>query len=228
MSYLISPQEPANRKALHVEGISSPLCEDNGCDLLAFIGEAKVGAQIKVTPSDFVASLEDGRLQQELPLMAKLDIKVLILEGKMRYMDDRLFIPGRRGFSRYTKSGIRNLMRDFYWQFGVTVEYSGDMQETLTIWYELMSYPSKVHSSLFTRPKPQGEWGYPSPGEQLAWFYQGIPGVGPRIASAIAEVFPTPDSLLQRDADQLISVRRVGKPTAEMIDTFLRQGHTSQ
>lgn len=220
---LISPSEPTElREAL--EATSSPLCEEKGADILAPTGKGLLGIQRKEVPSDFLASLEDGRLARELPPLARcVDFSILLLEGNFIYdADGRLRVGGRP--TRYNRLGLKRLLRSAFYSYGIYVEHSGGLSETPTVVNELIDYFSHDHTSLFTRPKLQGLWGKPTPNEQICYFYQGVPGVGVVLAQSLAKIFPKPTDLVTASLDDLKAVPQVGKQRATRIYKFLHDG----
>jgi len=220
---LISPSEPGElRDAL--DATSSPLCEEKGADILAPTGKGLLGIQRKEVPSDFLASLEDGRLTRELPLLSKgVDFPILLLEGMFMYdSDDCLRVGGYP--TRYKRLGIKRLLRSAFYCHGVYVEHSGDLSETPTVVKELIDYFSHEHTSLFTRPKLQGLWGKPTPKEQISYFYQGLPGVGVVLAQTLTKIFPKPADLIAASLDDLKAIPQVGKQRAARIHRFLHDG----
>jgi ERCC4-type nuclease len=220
---LISPSEPAElREAL--EAVSSPLCEEKGCDILAPTSKGLLGIQRKEVPSDFLASLEDGRLARELPLLARgVDFPIVLLEGTFLYdANDCLRVDGRP--TRYKRLGIKRLLRSVFCSYGIYVEYSPSLSATPTVVRELVDYFGHEHTSLFTRPKLQGLWGKPTPNEQICYFYQGVPGVGVVLAQTLAGTFPSPASLLTASLDDLKTIPGIGKQRAERIFRFLHDG----
>jgi len=220
---LISPSEPAElREALGA--ISSPFCEEKGADVLVPTAKGLLGVQRKEIPSDFLASMENGRLARELPLLSRgVDFPILLLEGIFIYdTDDCLRVGGRP--TRYNRLGIKRLLRSVFYSHGVYVEHSGGLSETPTVVKELTDYFSHDHTSLFTRPKLQGLWGKPTPNEQICYFYQGVPGVGVILAQGLAKIFPKPADLVTASPDDLKAIPQVGKQRAARIYKFLHDG----
>ena len=220
---LVSPSEPAElREAL--SAVSSPLCEEKGADILAPTSKGLLGIQRKEIPSDFLASLEDGRLTRELPPLSKgVDFPILLLEGIFIYdTDDCLRVGGRP--TRYNRLGIKRLLRSVFYSHGIYVEHSGSLSETFTVVKELIDYFSHDHISLFTRPKLQGLWGKPIPSEQISYFYQGVPGVGVVLAQSLTKIFSKPADLVIASLDDLKAIPQVGKQRAARIYKFLHDG----
>jgi ERCC4-type nuclease len=217
---LISPSEPmVLRQAL--EATNSPLCEEKGADILAPTRKGLLGIQRKEAPSDFLASLEDGRLARELPLLhLGADFPILLLEGTFNYdAGGRLSIDGRP--TRYNRSGIKNLLRSVFYTHGIVVERSENLSDTPNVVRELVDYLSHDHTSLLNRPKLQVVWGKPTSDQQHCYFYQGMPGVGVVLAQSLTSVFPTPADLVKASLEDLKALPQIGKQRAGRIHAFL-------
>jgi len=220
---LISPSEP-RELAEALVATSSPLCEEKGADVLVPTGKGLLGIQRKEIPSDFIASLEDGRLCRELPLLSRsVDFPILLREGDFTYdTDDRLRINGHA--TRYTRLGIERLFRSAFYTYNIRTEYSESLSKTAEVINELADYFNHEHFSLLTRPKLQGLWGKPIPNEQICYFYQGLPGVGVVLAQSLARIFPQPKDLLIVSLDDLKALPQIGKQRAKRIYTFINEG----
>lgn len=220
---LVSPSEPAELRQV-LEAQSSPLCEQRGADILAPTGKGLLGIQRKEIPCDFLASLEDGRLARELPLLVRgVDLSILLLEGTFVYdADDCLRVNGRP--TRYNRLGIRNLLRSVFHVHGTCIELSASLQETPAVVNELIGYFSRQHLSLFARPKLQGLWGKPTPNEQVRYFYQGVPGVGVVLGQSLADRFPAPADLLSASLADLKATPGIGRQRAGQVFRFIHGG----
>ena len=219
---LISPSEPAELRSA-LKATNSALCEQLGADILAPTDKGLVGLQRK-TVSDFIASLEDGRLAREIPLLTcGVTFPMLLLEGGFTFIDDHLCLNGR--FTRYTKQGVNNLMRSLNYVNGIAIERSVNLAETPSVVNELIAFMGKEHKSLLKRPKLQGAWGRPSAHEALGYFYQGLPGVGVVLSQSLMKAYPSPSSLTSASFDNLKALPQIGKQRAEKIYVFLHKEH---
>jgi ERCC4-type nuclease len=220
---LISPSEPAELRQM-LKAVNSPLCERLGCDLLAPTTRGLLGVQRKEL-SDFIASLEDGRLAREIPLLVNgTTLPVLLLEGQFRFNTDNHLQFGTRP-TRYTRQGVHNLIRSISYCNGVSVEYSADLADTPVIIGELIDFINREHKSLLKRPKLQGAWGKPTPHESLGYFYQGIDGVGVVLAQALMKKYSCPTDLINASFNDLQALPQIGKQRAEKIFMFLHKEH---
>ena len=83
---LASPTEP---KQLRDLGTTSSIPENHGADFLIVAQKRRIGVQRKQFPGDLLASLNDGRLYNQIPHLSELDHALLIVEGHGRWTDDR-------------------------------------------------------------------------------------------------------------------------------------------
>lgn len=189
MSFLTAPTEQDILRRLGEKAISSSLPEKYGADFLVLALKLKCGLQRKHFPEDFFASLKDGRTAREVALMAKLDYRVWIIEGKGYYDNQGHLISESN--SRWTKSSVRNLTKSFWVQHGIFVEYTDDIDDTISVVREWEAYLKKGnHRSLLTRQKSgqtQDEWGKLDKKGWAKFFLQGFPGVGSAVAESIID-----------------------------------------
>jgi ERCC4-type nuclease len=220
---LISPSEPSElRQAL--KATNSPLCEELGSDILVPTIRGLLGVQRK-TIADFVASLEDGRLTRELPLLLNgVGLPVLLLEGELRFNEDGRLLLGIRP-TRFTQQAVHNLIRSISYVNGICVERSTGLADTPVIINELIEFIGKEHKSLLKRPKIQGAWGKPTVHQALAYFYQGIPQIGVILSQNLMKKYPCPVDLVNATFSDLQGLPMVGKQRARVIFSFLHSEH---
>lgn len=183
---LIAPTEPPALKAL---GKSSIAPEKFGVDVMFGTKYGAVGVQRKEI-KDFFASVADGRLAREYPLMQQLSIAVLLIEGRQRWSTEGYLL----NIDQFTQ---RAWNRDQYRAYMLSVQQRGiwvvetdDLTDTIAWVKNFERWASKnSHHSLLARPKPQGAWGKP---ESLDWQHflaQSFNGVGPVQAERIVAHF---------------------------------------
>jgi DNA excision repair protein ERCC-4 len=205
----ISPTEPAPIKAL---GRVSGIPERYGCDILIVNGRQQTGVQRKQFPGDLLASLRDGRLNEQLGKMTVLDRAVLILEGHGQWTMDGELIDQQR----FTKGQLFGIIYSLAFEFGVEVLWVGSMRETAEAVVELNRWCQKdKHMSLARRPGPQGDgWGKRSAQAWGMHLLQGFPGIGPELAGRIIEHFGGIPLRWSVDEKGLQAVPGVGKGKA--------------
>ena len=109
----------------------------------------------KLFPSDFLASLKDGRMAKECAAMREAAFRVLICEDEPNwtYTTDGHLKQGRQPVSRWTKTAIRNMMRSIRYAEGVDIEVTDSVKDTIATILELRDYfNAKSHLSLRSRP----------------------------------------------------------------------------
>jgi ERCC4-type nuclease len=207
-----------------LKAVNSPLCEKLGADLLAPTARGLLGIQRKEL-SDFIASLEDGRLAREIPLLVNgVTLPVLLLEGQFHFNADNHLQFGIRP-TRYTRQGIHNLCRSVSYVSGINIEQSTDLGDTVTTVLELIDFINREHKSLLKRPKLQSAWGKPTPHEALGYFFQGIPSVGVVLSQTLMKAYPCPNDLINASYNDLMALPQIGKQRAAQIFTFLHKEH---
>jgi len=211
---IISPTEPPAIKAL---GTVSGTPESYGCDILIVTGLARTGIQRKKFPDDLLASLGDGRLYTQLPKMAALDRSVLIFEGLGKWtLDGELITPYARSF---TRQGFYSLKSSIMWEFGVHIETTRDLADTVDYLKALELWATKPkHTSLRTRPgAPRNSWGDTGLREQAMHMIQGLPGIGVELAGRIYDHFGRIPLRWDCTKTDLLAVPGVGKIKAQKI-----------
>jgi ERCC4-type nuclease len=216
---LVSPTDRELLSLLGGKAISSYLPERYGADVLAVVeGRGKLAIQRKTFPDDLLASLEDGRLTRELPLLAQVEYPVLIVEGRPMWTADGHLMQSWS--SRWTRAQLRNLLRSVWRVHGVAVEQTTDINDTAAAILEMEAWFRKdTHLSLLHRPKNTAKdtWGLADKRSMARYFLQGLPGVGPSLAEAIFDTFgkiPLRWSCTQKE---LMSVYGIGPKRAKAL-----------
>lgn len=229
MTMLIAPTERDLKPLLDSKAIVSSLPEKRGADILvAVTSKGCLAIQRKAFPSDLFASLQDGRLARELPLLSQTEYPVLLIEGEPAWTADEHLMHLR--YNHWTKTGYRNLKRSVWVQHGVAVEETANINSTVERISELEAYfRQDIHRSLNTRHKPvlRDSWGQPERRHRgtrmLDFFYQGIEGVGVTLADELVRRYPAPVDLCQASLEDLLTVPSIGAKRAQTIYRFLRE-----
>lgn len=211
---LVSPAEPKSIKLLmRDKGIVDGLPEKYGADFL-FAAQGEWVAVQRKTMDDFLASLEDGRLAQEIPLLRQAAFAVVLLEGWPQFTTDGYLLDKFR--KHYTREQIRNALRSLYWAHGLGVERTESPEDTVAAVLELRRWLSKSeHRSLLTRPKHLvGTWGIKTSREWGIWVLQGFPGIGPTLAAAIFDHFGEVPLVWATTLQELMEIPGIGKKRA--------------
>lgn len=177
-----------------------------------------VGVQRKEFPNDFLASVHDGRLNMQLAQMQQLDLAILLLEGKEHWTTEGTLIRDR-GSKRngWSRSQHRNYLTSVQMR-GVQVSHSDSLKDTMAFLCDLQVWCNKPdHSGLLRRgTPPKDSWGRVTNRDYAIWLIQGLPGVGPKQATAILDTVGFP-FILNVTVEELMRVAGVGKVRAEKI-----------
>lgn len=206
---LISPSEPA---ALKKVGNVSMLPERYGCDLLFSAGAKWYGVQRKEF-NDFLSSVRDGRIVEQLGKMSNVHQAMVVLEGAGRWTDDGQLID------RYHRMS-RDQMRKLLWSVrdtGVWVDWTDSLADTTRMVVAFENWVRKGdHVSTRTRPNPTSSWGEAGHRDWQIHFLQGLPGVGVRTAETIIDTLGMPVTW-KVTVDELMTVPGVGRKKAERL-----------
>lgn len=180
---LLSPTEFDLHKKIP-DAIVHSWPEKKGVDILIVDNAGLLGLQRKKYPEDFVASVRDGRLQREIPLMIEhLDFGALIIEGRPRFTEDGFLFDAYN--ERWTKQSLRNLRRSCMWA-GVPIDPTDNIDDTVEAIEEWRQWWEKgEHMSLLRLPKKRDQWGRVDPSAIL----QAADKIGPKMAQRIYEHF---------------------------------------
>lgn len=218
-SVFIAPSEPTALKAL---GKSSPVPEKHGVDIMFANQHGTFGVQRKEL-SDFFASVTDGRLAREFPLMKQLSVSVLLIEGRQRWSTEGYLmnLPGAGGRVQrktWTRDQFRSYMLSVQ-QRGIWVVETDDLNDTIAWVQNFEKWASKdSHHSLIARPKPVGAWGTPDSRDWANHVLQSFEGIGPvqadRILDAFGGVLPLAWTITRKE---LGAVQGIGKQRLDKL-----------
>jgi ERCC4-type nuclease len=207
---LISPTEPRPLKAI---GEVSLAPERNGVDVMWGARGGLWGVQRKEL-GDLLASKNDGRLSKELAQMGKLEVAVLLVEGRPRWTTEGELMSDYLTMSRrqYTAMLWSVRMR------GVWVEFTDDLSHTIDLVRWLSDWSRKErHSGMRSRPGPAGNWGHVSDREWGIHLLSGIDGIGPGVAGAIFDAFGRAPLRWDVSKEELMGVKGIGPKRAGMM-----------
>lgn len=205
---IVSFSEPGGIRAL---GETSSTPELYGVDVLMVGGGGLVGVQRKRV-DDLVASVFDGRLWEQLAKMGRLDVGVLLVEGRVRWSNDGGVMLNVRG------GGLsRGALRALLWKVrfrGVYVEWTDGIEDTVDwlVWFEGL-LGEGVDVGLRRGGLRRGGVSGVSGDEWLEWFLQGFPGIGPKTAKKLVDRFGCPVvwCVEQEELGQVVGPRKAAK-----------------
>jgi ERCC4-type nuclease len=175
----VSPTEP--KQLRDVADQVSMFPEEFGVDVLVAGAGEMIGVQRK-TIKDFVASVEDGRLAEQIMKMQRLDHAMVLLEGRPMFVNDVLEIG----------SWGREISKRAWQRMVMTIRASGVHVETVNTPTELIEYvemldgwcASEDHSTLTIKgEKPSSsKWGDIRAQHYRVAMLSSLPGVGEELA----------------------------------------------
>ena len=174
-----------------------------------------VGVQRKAFPSDFIASVTDGRLAKEVGQMQRLDVKVLVLEGRPQWTTEGELVAA------YGQRWTVQSHRSFLWSMraaGVWVDWTDDVDDTVAYVRQMEEWSRKAkHQSLMRRPMGGRDgWGVASNRLFQEHLLMGLPDVGPELAGRIIDTLGMPFGWRVEEAD-LLRVHGIGKTRARKM-----------
>lgn len=211
---LVSPAEP---KQLRELGNTSSAPEKHGADFLWWTKNAgMVGVQRKEI-NDLIASLADDRLAREIPLLQRLDIAMVLIEGRVEWTNDGFLLATSSQFTRAQYLGVLwSLQSSGLWT-GFTASLT-DTTEYISLFCRWTT--KERHTGLLKRTQKaaKDEYGIRS---ERAWqihVMQGFPGVGYERARAIVDHY---GGLPLQWTGMLEDVDGIGKTTSRRLGSLL-------
>lgn len=208
---LIAPTEPPKLKAI---GNVSSLPEKFGADILFASHGEWIGIQRKEL-SDFIASVQDGRMAREVAMLKRCNMAVLVIEGRPQWTMDGVLM-GKGYGAQWTLTQHRG----YLWSVrarGVWVDFTDDLDGTIA-WVEMFQQwcDKPKHTGLDKRPGPMNLWGKPENVDYQCHLLMGIPGVGPELARRIIDAFGMPFEW-RIAIEELVEVEGIGEKKAKQI-----------
>lgn len=215
---LVSPAE--RPQPVRDLGPFSTLPERYGADVL-LLGHngrevIRVGIQRK-TVDDFLASVEDNRLAKEIQQLRRVDIAVLVIEGRFRFAADGS-LPrswGRQWTQKQILGVLWSIQAEGIWVAEVdNATQFARYVETLKAWV------SKPRHRFGDRRQnaPRELWGGTRTAKDFGcWLLQGFPGIGPEIAERIWDQFGRLPWGWNVTREEMMEVEGVGEKTVEKL-----------
>lgn len=198
-----------------IEVESSPLCEKRGVDFLWHGVGGMYGAQRKEL-HDFLASLDDGRLNKEIAQMnASVLMPLLILEGRLQTANGVVMTSG---FARtLTISGLNKRLLTIASK-GVQVMFANEIARTAELIVDFYEWSQiRGHGTAGARPKPTNDWGKLSNRDFQVHLLTGLPGIGAKTASDIIDALGRCPLRVDATLAELVKVPGVGEKTARRV-----------
>lgn len=191
------------------------LPERYGCDVLWRARDQWWGIQRKEL-SDFIASIQDGRLTREVAMMKSVALKVIVIEGRIMYTADDILMYNKRA-SSFTRAQFEGYVMSLM-EKDVHVVHTANTQDTAR-WTKLFAqWTTKPrHASLERRPGPTSPWGNITDEDWAIHLLQGFDGLGSEKAKAIIKHFGGVPLTWTITEQQLMEVPGIGKVMARRM-----------
>jgi len=223
VNILVVPGEVALIKALNGKALEHQM----GFDIQLITKKGSIAIERKEFPGDFLASVSDGRFAKECAAMREVsEHRIVIKEGRSSF-DRQGFLWNGGRITRWSRKGIRNLLRSLEYVEGVHIEETESIVDTAERLEELQLYFDGEHKSLRTRQGVQSDWPNPTYQERYIRFLQGLPGISVKRAELIAGTYPNPFAFCRAmcqggelNGDLLGELPRLGDKTITSIIRF--------
>ena len=203
---LVAPTEPPELRRI---GTTSSIPEHHGCDVVWTGADGLVGVQRKEL-TDLFTSLRDGRLAKEVALMRFLAVRVLLVEGRVRWSASGRLATAKCPFTREQLRGVLLSAQ----HRGLWVVHTDDVTDSAGAVLHLRSWLAKPrHVALAARPTAGQVDG-------RAWgihLLQSFPTIGPTTAAAVHDHFGGVPLAWTVDVTALAAVQGVGPVRAASL-----------
>jgi len=178
-----------------------------------FVLSDKVGVELK-TKEDFITSIIDGRLLNQLKLLREnFEIPLLIIQGEEDIYSLRNVYP----------NAIRGMIATITVSYNVPIIYSQNVKDTaaiLKIIAKREQDPDLKSIYLRNERKPL------TLKEQQGYIIQSLPGVGPNLSKLLLENFKSVKNIFNADIEKLKEVNKIGKKKADNIRKVIDQEYS--
>ena len=176
---------------------------EGGGDYLWIDSSGKTMAIERKEANDFVKSLGDGRLQEQLSRLIKAyDYPILLTEGNFNVNHDGLVvIPGKNGHLINRHIPFMTLQYALFeiQESGVYHMHTQDIRATARLIKGMFEWSQKAeHNLLNVRTRANLINGR---ADDPVWLVMGLPGIGIALARALIEMFGSPYAVFQAFAN---------------------------
>ena len=160
------------------------------------------------TFSDFVNSMLNKRLHQQLWNLKKYPQHIVIIEGfDYRYHETRIH-----------ENAVRGMLLSIITDFHVPIIFTEDEQDTANFLILLAKKQDKPKTTTSLRPSKS----LPSLTQQKQFILEGFPGIGPTIAKQLLENFKTLKNIFNASEEQLSKINKFNKNKIEKFKQILQ------
>ncbi|MBS3134867.1 DEAD/DEAH box helicase family protein [Candidatus Woesearchaeota archaeon] len=177
-----------------------------------FVLSDKVGIELK-TKEDFVNSIIDGRLLNQLKLLREnFEIPLLIIQGDEDIYSMRNVHP----------NAIRGMLSTIAVSYNIPVLHSQNAKDTagiLKIIAKREQDPNLKNFYLRNERKPL------TLKEQQEYIIQSLPGIGPNLSKSLLANFKSVREIFNADTEKLREVDKIGKKKADNIKKVIDENY---
>ena len=175
-------------------------------DVGDFVISSKVAVEYKTVP-DFVNSIIDGRLLEQLKKMKSIFVRpIIIIEGTEDMYSVRNVHP----------NSIRGMLSSITVGYGIPILQTKNNKDTASMLATISRNESKVDESYsihFNKPKTKKE--------QQEYIVSALPDIGPNLAKSMLEKFGTVRKVMNASQEQLKDIEKLGEKKSEKISKIL-------
>ncbi len=227
---MLDPNEARNEALLHAMrnyyGKNGLVVAPLPVDMAFHVKRGQGLIERKVTPSDLLASIGDGRLTEQVhKLRGAEGGGALLLEGSLHCNIEGYIIDGKRA-RNYTMQQVWGILQTIQ-DYGVKIVWSPSPQVTPMIVHAIYTWASKdpdEHSSLKGRKRPRWEWGSPSEREATLFAFQGF-GIGPKTAEEAWKGAGSLYNFLMMNKGERTKIKGIGSVRDQKIEDILGKEH---
>ncbi len=169
-----------------------------------YILSSKVGVELKRT-DDFVASIIDGRLMEQIKLLKNsFDKPLVIIEGEEDIYNVRNIHP----------NAIRGMLANIAVNFGIPIIQTKNEKDTAQLLHVIARREQSLDKSPFN---PHANKKPMSLKESQEYFISSIPNIGPSLSKEILTAFGTIKNIVNAEESDLKQVNGVGETKAKAI-----------
>lgn len=219
---IVSPTEP--RVLLDRARAVSMAPEHFGADILLPIVDGKWAGVQRKELRDLIASISDGRLNEQIVKMRTLPVRMLVVEGQPKWSESGELLGHKHGppLTRDRFDGV-------LWRAqadGMWVTFTAHLAETVTVLEHFGKWVEKSREEFATREPVASSWGKPDSRDFQRHLLMGLPNVGPKLADVILDAHGMPWEW-RIDAEDLAALPGIGAKKAAQIIGALSVGAAS-
>jgi len=180
-----------------------------------YVLSSRVGVELK-TVEDFVDSIVDGRLLEQLKMLKKnFERPIIILQGSRNIYGVRNVHP----------NAIRGMLATIAVSYNIPIIKTEDEKDTAAL---LISIAKREQSDSSADFSPHADKKPMTLKEQQEYVVSAVPNVGPAIAKVLLNEFGSVKAVFNADEQSLNSIKGIGDKTAKHIKEFSEKEYVKE